>query len=275
MRLATAGLMVSVIVACLPFGGAADARSAVPRPHVTAPGSAVEGDTFAITARFAKGKDVQKVELQSRDQPQYAGWALTPWVTLRSVRPHGHSTIKVTARATTEREDWYRVIVTYKNSRRQVTSPAARVNIYHWIPRLTGAYFTSGSSIDNLGFSMAGLSWQGWELWGTTAAESRYSLVSGCIEFKGTVGLGDGSADGSTGSIALSTIDSTDTAATVYTSPTLTPGRTYDVTLPLNSPYRFAVVGKNTSTPVTTSAGTTTPKAQAALGNPRFLCHQD
>jgi len=85
--------------------------------------------------------------------------------------------------------------------------------------------------------------------------------------------LADSSADGSTGSITFSTIDSSGIPKPIWKSPTLVPGKTVPVSLSLASPYRFSILGENTSAPVTSGNVTATPMAQPAVSDPEFLCH--
>jgi hypothetical protein len=75
----------------------------------------------------------------------------------------------------------------------------------------------------------------------------------------------DGSEDGASGTITLSTIDSSGVRKPIWTSPTLAPGRTVPVSLTLATPYRFSIQGQSTGS----------AKAQPAVADPEFLSHLD
>jgi len=252
------------------------ARSA---KHVTltAPADAVEGDRYTVTVHVPSPKNAIAATLEY--QKTGTSWidSESEWTALKSMNARGHGTLKFHVQADTAREYKFRAKVTYRGSKRASISAAKRVNYWHWAG-LPANYYSVGSGFDYhdfVGFSMAGRSAKGWFLDLGLSAEDRYTLPGRCRSFHANVGLADGSADGSAGTITFSTIDSSGIPKPIWKSPTLVPGKTAPVTLTLASPYRFSVLGQNTSTPVTSGTTTTIPVAQPAVSDPEFLCHVD
>lgn len=269
---------IATTTALFGWGGGAHAvqpRATAKRVLVSAPSNVTEGDRFQVTARIPNPKQALRVAFEYEETGVYSFESVTTWTTLKTVKVNGHKQVAATVQADAAKEAKFRAVVTYRGTTRSSKSSASRVDYWHW-QGLAGGYYTAGSGTDVLGFTMAGRSWNGWHLYAGTSAEDRYTLSGSCKEFKATVGLTDQSADGSTGTVTFSTINPATTAQPVWTSPTLVPGRTVAVTVPLSAPYRFSILGQNTSAPVTDNNGeTTTPAAYPAVGDPEFLCHQD
>jgi hypothetical protein len=98
------------------------------------------------------------------------------------------------------------------------------------------------------------------------AWESRFTPGRHCTTFRGVLGLGDISADGSSGTIAF-TADDTD----IYQSPVLTPGMAVPVAIPLTAkPYRFGIRLTDTTPGATT--GRDAFEAWPVIGEPALRC---
>lgn len=266
--------MSVAVVSLIP--ATAHGSAAKPSVALTGPKTVVEGTNYKLIAKIAKPRSASRVTLESHSVSQY-GLENDAWQKVSSTKVRGRSKITFELKAGTDREDYYRVAVSYvgiKGVKAAVSKPA-RVDLMHWFDGLGGAYYEAGEGTDVVGFQMAGRAWRGWHMYGGTSATSDYTLIADCTEFKATVGLTDDSDDNGTGTLTLSVINPHDAVTTIYTSPTLIPGVTADITLKLAKPYRFGVDALNTSTPVTNGTTTTTPIADPAVGNPRFLCHQD
>lgn len=274
----TGSVAIATTAALLGWTGGADAVSPGPataKVRVVAPRSVTEGARFQVAAVIGKPKQAVRVAFQYEETAVYSFESVATWTTIKTVKVNGRKKVAAAVQADAAKEARFRAVVTYRGTTRTAKSSAFRVNYWHW-QGLAGGYYSAGSGTDVLGFTMAGRSWNGWYMYAGASAENRYTLSGSCKEFKATVGLTDQSADGSTGIVTLSTINPASTARPVWTSPTLVPGRTVAVTVPLSAPYRFSVFGQNTSAPVTDNNGkTTTPAAYPAVGDPEFLCHQD
>lgn len=254
---------------------AVQSRAVTTKVRVSAPTDVTEGERFRVTARIVKPKQAMRVTFQYKKTGVYSFQSVTRWTTLKTTKVKGRKKITAPVQADAAKEARFRAVVTYRGTKHKAKSPARRVNYWHW-QGLTSRYYDAGSGTDVIGFTMAGKSWNGWYMYAGASAENRYTLSGSCKEFKAAVGLTDRSADGSTGTVTFSTINPAATAQPVWISPTLVPGRTVAVTVPLSAPYRFSIFGQNTSTPVSDSNGkTTTPTAYPAVGDPEFLCHQD
>lgn len=262
--------VVLVIALATLVAGPAVAAAKGGRPVVVAPGDAVEGETYNVRVKVPRARTATKVELQRRTEDIFGD---STWTKLRSWKVRGGKgsrTVALTADESTTAA--LRAVVAYRDRRKSVASSAATVRYWHWYPvsRMV-EYQQSGSTLDNLSFGMNGSTWNGWFSFG--GGESRYTLGRNCNRFRGTVGLEDRSADGSTGVVTLSTIDSNNSVVPVYVSPQLTPGVAVPVELALELPYRFSIAARNTSAPVTAGGRTTTPAAYPAVGDAAFLCH--
>lgn len=241
---------------------------------LTAPTDAVEGDRYKVIAHVPSPKSAVTATLEYEKTGDYDFYSVSSWTALKTVKVHGHGTVKFPVQADTAREYRFRVKVAYRGSKRPAVSAAKRVNYWRWVG-LPSSYYGAGSGASVMSFAMAGRAARGWFEYAGASAENRYTLAGSCRAFHATVGLADGSADGSTGIITFSTIDSSGIPKPIWKSPTLVPGKTVPVSLSLASPYRFSIMGQNTSTPVTTGTRTTIPMAQPAVADPEFLCHVD
>lgn len=245
----------------------ADARAR--EVTVSAPASAVEGERFVVTARIASPGRATKVEFQifSTDILGRSSWRR-----LRTLKVRKHRTRSIPVLAGEESRVRLRAVVTYKGSRKKVVSRPVVVNYWHWVPITSFTHYAaSGGVIDSsyVSFMMNGRSWKGWYSYGT--AESRYTLGRNCTRFKGYAGLTDRSADGSAGTVTLSVVTPQNTVEPVWVSPALHPGVLVPVDLRLAAPYRFAIAGQNTSTPIDDRG--TLPAAYPAIGDAELLCH--
>lgn len=277
-HIVTGSVAIATTAALLGWSGGAHAvqpKAATKKVHVSAPTDVTEGDRFRVTARIAKPKQAVRVTFQYQDTSVYSFESVTRWTTLKTIKVKGRKKVVASIQADTAKEAKFRAVVAYRGTKHTAKSSASRVNYWHW-QGLSGGYDSTGSGTDVLGFTMAGISRRGWYMYAGASAENRYTLSGSCKEFKATVGLTDRSADGSTGTVTFSTISPAATAQPVWTSPTLVPGRTVAVAIPLSAPYRFSIFGQNTSTAVTDSnSKTTTLAAYPAVSDPEFLCHQD
>jgi hypothetical protein len=277
-HIVTGSVAIAATAALFGWGGNAHAdqpRTATTKVRISVPRNATEGDRFRVTARITTPKQTKLVAFQYKDTSVYSFESVTRWTTFKTVKVKGRKRVAAVVQATASKEAKFRAVVSYRGTRRTAKSSAARVDYWHW-QGLSGRYYTAGSGTDVLGFTMAGRSWNGWYMYAGASAEGRYTLSGSCKEFKATVGLTDRSADGSTGTITFSTINPAATAQPVWTSPTLVPGRIVAVAVPLSAPYRFSILGQNTSAAVTDNNGqATTPAAYPAVGDPELLCHQD
>jgi hypothetical protein len=266
ISLATVAALASTLLLGLP--GAADA--ATHRATLRAPGSAIEGDRFSVSVRISSPKKAKRVEFQRLTKDILAG---TKWTKLRSLPVRRHATRSISVLADGDPSARIRAVVTYTGTKKKAVSRPLTVNYWHWTPLARLArYASSGYVVDSeyVSFNMNGRSWKGWYD-GGGSAESRYTLGRNCTRFKGYVGLTDRSADGSQGAVTLSVITSDSAMQTVWRSPALTAGSVVPVDIALASPYRFAIAGQNTGTPVDDRG--TVPAAYPAVGDAQFLCH--
>jgi hypothetical protein len=277
-HIVTGSVAVAVTAGLFGWGGGAHAvqpRAATKKVRVSAPTDVTEGERFRVTARIVKPKRAVRVTFQYKKTGVYSFQSVTRWTNVKTIKVKGRKKVTATVQADAAKEARFRAVVTYRGTKRTAKSPAIRVDYWHW-QGLPSRYYNAGSGTDVLGFTMAGKSWNGWYMYGGASAEDRYTLFGSCKTFKATVGLTDRSADGSTGTVTFSTINPAATAQPVWTSPTLVPGRTVAVAVPLSAPYRFSIFGQNTSSAVSDSNGRmTTPTAYPAVGDPELLCHQD
>ena len=247
------------------------AKKALARPSIKAPAVAIEGARFAVTVSVPTSRQATTIQLQFHDQHDYDYQSTLAWTNKATMRVKGRRQVTFHLHADQAHEAWFRGVVTYRGANRPAASSAVRVNYQHWFPLSAfDRYYSAGSAIDLLSFSMAGSAWNGWYANGS-AGESRYTLGGGCVRFRGAVGVTDSSSDGATGVVTLATIAPGGTSTPLYTSPDLVAGQTVRVDLPLAKPYRFSIAGQDTTPAVTD--GSRQPRAYAALGDPEFLCH--
>lgn len=279
MKIVAAVFASLVGVAGLVAMAPADAASPVvarATKHVVlaAPADAIEGARYTVTVHVPSPKTATTATLEYQKTGESWIDSESEWTALKTAKVRGRGTVKFTLQADSAREYKLRTRVTYRGSKHASVSAPKRVNYWHW-KGPGSSYYAAGSGSVYLGFSLAGRSTNGWLQYAGSSAEDRYTLTGRCRSFHATVGLADESADGSTGRITFSTIDSSGIPKPIWKSPNLVPGKTVPVTLSLASPYRFSILGENTSTPMTSGTATTTPKAQPAVSDPEFLCHVD
>jgi len=268
------------IAALASFAVSTQSRADVPRhgaagstatPSISAPTTAVEGTAFAVTVRVPRPRTATTIVLQFHDWHNDEYDSTLKWTKKTSARVQGRGTVVFHVRADDAREAWFRAVIAYTGTTRRATSVARRVNYQHWFPLSSfSRYYDAGDAIDLESFQMAGRAWNGWFADGS-AGESRYTLGSACVRIRATIGVTDSSSDGATGKITLATIAPGGTATTFYTSPTLVAGKTVSINRVLASPYRFSIIGQDTTPAVTD--GSPQPRAYPAVGDPEFLCH--
>ncbi|MFC7497068.1 MULTISPECIES: hypothetical protein [unclassified Nocardioides] len=282
---AVAGIFV--MVAVLSVGGAATAEvstghadtavrsaasfraHAVARPVLRPSKSQVdEGDRFTLTATVKSPKTATRAVLQKWYVPLYYG---TPrWEPVKSLRVGGKSQIAFKRVATDENSERYRLVVTYKKTKKPVVSKPTSVTVWRWIPlKEYDPYYASESLAMIFGTAtINGVAYSGWGAASyshTGTWESRFTPGRHCTSFKAILGLGDISADGSSGSVSFTADDKP-----IYTSPALTPGMSVPVTASLAKPYRFGIQLLDTTPGGTT--GRDEAEAWPVLGEPAFLC---
>ncbi|MCA1981394.1 hypothetical protein [Nocardioides nematodiphilus] len=242
---------------------------------VSVPLDVTEGTRYSVNVHVPSPKKAVAATLEYQKAGGYSFESVNQWTVLKSMKVKGHGTLRFPMQADTSREYTFRVRVSYRGRKHSALSGARRVNYWHWVGLPSSSYYSVGSGSQYVGFSLAGRSSGGWFQYAGDSAEYRVTMPGRCRSFHALLGLADGSADGATGTITFSAIDSSGIPKAIWKSPTLVPGKTVPVSLSLASPYRFSILGENTSAPVTSGAKTTTPLAQPAVSDPEFLCHVD
>ena len=269
-----------VAVANASSGRAPDARTAssvsehvaaraVARPVLKSSKSQVnEGDRFTLTATVRSPKTATRAVLQKWYVPLYYG---TPrWEPVKSLRVGGKSKIAFKRIATDENSERYRLVVIYKKTKRPVVSTPTTVTVWRWVPlKEYDPYYASESLAMIFGTAtINGVAYSGWGAASyshTGTWESRFTPGRHCTSFKAVLGLGDISADGSSGTISFTADDKP-----IYNSPALTPGMSVPLTITLAKPYRFGIQLLDTTPGGTT--GRDEVEAWPVLGAPAFLC---
>lgn len=243
-------------------------RAAVKRGATvkTSANQVTEGDRYTVTARVKSPTQAAKVTLEKFRPPLYDG-GRSYWDTVKITKTRGKAKTKFGVVATSENTERYRAVVTYKNAK-PVKSKPVNVTVSRWIPLSDYApYYNTGGT----GFGTATINGQAYKGWGaaayshTGAWDTRFTPGRNCQSFRGILGLGDISNDGSTGTIQFTADD-----APTYQSPTLTPGMAVPVTIPLPQPYRFGIQLTDTTPGGTT--GRDPIQAWPVIGDPAFLC---
>src|SRR5690606_23555237 len=122
-----------------------------------------------------------------------------------------------------------------KNGRSK-SSKAVAVKVWRWIPLRE---FSSYQETSLTGTSEQSIAGRRMPAWGARymvsgrSWESRYTSGRNCKAFRGIAGLGDASADGTTGTTSLFADDQA-----LWMSPVLTPGAAHPFEVPMNRPYR-------------------------------------
>ncbi len=238
----------------------------VSRPVLRSTGHVEEGDRFTVTATIAVPKRARRVVLQKWYVPTYYG---TPsWQTVKTLKVRGHRKINFNRTAIEENRERYRLLVNYRGFKKPVASRAIGVTVWRWIPLSEYApYYEVGGAI----FGTASVNGRVYEGWGaaysshTGSWEGRFTPGRHCKSFKAVLGVADISADDSSATIAFTTDD-----APIYTSPSLTPGKSLPIILKLKKPYRFGIQLRDTTPGGTTGRDAT--ESWPFLADPAFLC---
>jgi hypothetical protein len=278
-----ASLLISASVGALTGGGVASASTTAAdngaTPHVevaravarrgatvTAAATQVEeGSRLTLTATITSPLQASKVTLQKLYVPMYYGDPT--WTPVKTLRVHGKRKVNFGVVATGLNNERYRVTVTYKNAK-PFTSKPVGVTVWRWIPLSEyNPYYETGGAI----FGTTSINGHPYKGWGAAtyshagAWESRFTPGRHCKAFQGVLGLGDVSADGSSGTINFTADDTV-----AYQSPSLTPGMDVPVVIPLPRPYRIGIQLFDTTPGGTT--GRDDAESWPVIGDPALLC---
>jgi hypothetical protein len=226
-----------------------------------APRKVVEGDRYTLHIKLDEPGNIRRIEVQQKI-PDVFGDPV--WETVKSLEARGRSSVKHRVVAGSEDRERFRVVLRPKSGR-SVTSKVVTVMVWHWYPLSTwqSYYSTSGVLDSSYGqFDMNGRTYAGgWQTYGSYLNwESRYTLGRNCRSMRGTFGVTDESADGSSATLQILS-EGTDQ---IYSSPALVPGSVDSKMVSLPTPYRISIIGTNTS-PDGVSAF-------PAAGDLEFLC---
>ncbi len=240
----------------------ASAATERPRVIVSEASQVVAGDLIPVVAKVPAARIAKRITLERLEMPVYEGLGSPTWEVVKSSAVRGRARIKFKSTAQQPNLEKFRVRVQYRDHRRAVVSKPVRVEVWSWVQlREFPAYqYTSGLRLGEA--SISGRTYEAWtpETWSSARSwESRHTPGRNCKAFRGTAGLIDASADGSTGTIQLFADE-----APVWTSPALTPGVAVPFEIPLSMPYRFALLATNSSAP--------NVKSFPAIGDPELLC---
>jgi hypothetical protein len=222
----------------------------------------VEGDVIRVVAKVPAARTAKRVTLERLALPVYEGLGSPTWEEVKSSAVRGRARIKFKSIAQQPNVEKLRVRVQYQDRRRAVVSKPVQIEVWSWVQlREFPAYqYTSGLRLGEA--SISGRTYEAWtpETWSSARSwESRHTPGRNCRAFRGTAGLIDASADGSSGTIQFFADE-----APAWTSPALTPGVAVPFEVSLNLPYRFALLATNTSA--------ATVKAFPAIGDSELLC---
>lgn len=269
-----AGLLLVLSATPVSLGaGASSAESQPARPVVKASAKQLtEGSRFTLTATIESPGKATRATLQQWVVPLYLS---TPhWESVKTLKTHGKRKVVFKRIATDENQERYRVGVTYGTGRhalgKPVYSKSVAVAVWRWIPLSDYApYYEAQPYATVFGTTtINGIPYRGWGAAYYSHAgawESRFTPGRHCKAFRAVLGVDDISADGSSAVIAF-----TADGASLYDSPTLTPGMSLRTRLPLARPYRFGIQLTDTS-PGGTS-GHDDVESWPGLGEPAFLC---
>lgn len=236
---------------------------------VTSARQVTEGDRYSLTARIKSARRAWKVTLQKLDPPAYS-FQDPQWVTVKTTKVRDRSKVKFQAVAVEMNVEQHRVVVTYPKTR-PVVSQRVRVTVWRWIPLSDYDPYYEAEPYAAI-FGTTTINGRAYSGWGaatyshTGTWESRFTPGRHCTSFRGILGVGDISADGSTANIAFTADDTT-----IYESPVLTPGMSLPLVLPLAvRPYRFGIQLTDTTPGGTT--GRDEVEAWPVIGEPAFRC---
>lgn len=227
-----------------------------------------EGDRYTLTATIKATRQASKVTLQ-KYHPSLYGWDDPSWEPVKTVKVRDRSKVKFGAVATGLNTERYRAVVSYKTARPFISKPA-NITVWRWIPLSDyDPYYESEPY--SMTFGTTTINGQAYNGWGpytyshTGTWEARFTPGRHCTSFRAVVGLADISADESTGAINFTADDTV-----IYQSPTLTPGMSLPVTVPLAEPYRFGIQLFDTTPGGTT--GRDAVESWPVIGDPALLC---
>ena len=246
-------------------GSPSVAADSTPRPKVAvskADREVVEGDVSRVVARIPAARTAKPVTLERLAMPLIDGIGSPRWEAVKSIGVRGRS--RITFRSTAQQRDFekLRVRVQYKGSLRTKPSRPVKIQVWSWVPlrEFPAYYATTGAVLGEA--AIAGRTYHAWgaAYWSSAPSwESRHTPGRNCKALRGTAGLTDLSADGSTATIQLFADDEP-----VWTSPILTPGTARPFEVSLDLPYRVALLATNTSA--------TGVRSYPAIGDPELLC---
>lgn len=224
-----------------------------------------EGRRYTVTAALKSPGRARSVTLQKFDPPDYS-FEEPEWNVVRTVPVRGRARIRAVVVATDMNVERYRYVVRYADSR-PLTSKPVTVRIWRWIPLsdYDPYYETTGTTFGI--FEINGRNYRGFGPWLHSRVgswEARFTPGRHCIAFKGVLGLDDDSGDGSSGTVALTADDEP-----VYLSPSLTPGMSQNIEVPLPKPYRIGVQLTDTTTDV---ADGDDIESYPSIGDPLLKC---
>jgi hypothetical protein len=255
--LAAVLLMIAGLVA--PTGAVASSAAVRVVEVVKKPRQVTLGARFSVTVRVGAAREASRLRIETQTEDVYGNKQWTA-VKVRRVNTQSRHTLKLVA--TEPNVQRYRATVRYRDGKTVAAKPFA-VTVWQWVDlsRFDAYYATAGISDHQYSqFPMNGDQHIGWYtyldhgMW-----EARYTTGRKCTAFRGTFGMTDHSADGSSGRFTLLA-----DGEVVYDSPTLVPGVVATPRVSLAKPYRFAIQARNTSTDGVL--------AWPAIGGPQFLC---
>jgi hypothetical protein len=219
-----------------------------------------EGDRFALSAVLKSPAKATRVTLQKWYVPSYYGDPT--WQSVKTVGVNGRSKVTFRTVAADLNTARYRVVLSYTDSKAPIFSKPARVTIWRWIPLADydPYYETSGLLFGEA--TINGIRYVGWgaAVYSHARAwEARFTPGRHCKTFRGVLGVGDVSDDGSSGTIKFTADDQV-----IYESSSLTPGMDLHVSVPLATPYRLGIQLFDTSPDGMES--------WPVIGEPELLC---
>lgn len=241
---------------------ASAARANAPSAKVTVPPAVTQGDRFTVHVTVKHRAQVRRVHVQQRVANVYGDWS---WLTVKKLRVRSGAGVDYQAVAGETDRETYRALLQPKSGKPVASRPAS-VEVWHWYPLSDfDSYYSTGGVVDATygQFTMNGSAYIGsWYTYGTSRSwESRYTLGRRCRTMRGTFGVTDKSADGSSATIQVLA----EGVDVVYASSPLAPGVVDTPLVPLATPYRISVIGTNTSPDGVA--------AYPAAGDLQFLCH--
>jgi hypothetical protein len=202
-------------------------------------------------------------------KPSLYGWDAATWERVKSRSVRGDRKVSFGAVAVNQNAERYRAVVTYKNAK-PFTSKPVGVTVWRWIPLSEYDPYYEAEPYAAI-FGTTTINGQAYKGWGaasyshTGTWESRFTPGRHCTSFRRVLGLGDISADGSSGVINFTADDTV-----IYQSAPLTPGMGLPVTVPLAKPYRFGIQLFDTTPGGTT--GRDAVESWPVIGDPALLC---